>query len=201
MMRTVGSSSGPRPSRCSRARRAWRSPPWRSPPSCPDAARSRERRTAADRGRRWRIGGSVRDGGARPRGDAASPGGRGAPYSTGETGSWPPPPRCTSCGSIHGSRGRELQVQYVSHGVARASTSRCERRRQKMPRAALASSDIISGLHGGRSTISGRTSPTPGTPSQERPHLILDHRTDRAPHRGEGVLDVDAALRRRSCTS
>lgn len=34
---------------------------------------------------------------------------------------------------------------------------------QKMPRAALASSDIISGLHGGRNTISGRTSPTPVT--------------------------------------
>ncbi len=35
---------------------------------------------------------------------------------------------------------------------------------QKMPKADFASSDIISGVHGGRSTNSGRTSPTPGTP-------------------------------------
>ena len=42
-----------------------------------------------------------------------------------------------------------------------------ERGAQKMPRAALASSDIISGLHGGRMTISGRTSPTPGTAARK----------------------------------
>jgi hypothetical protein len=43
------------------------------------------------------------------------------------------------------------------------SVSRPEIHDQKMPSAAFDSSDIISGLHGGRSTISGRTSPTPGT--------------------------------------
>lgn len=54
--------------------------------------------------------------------------------------------------------GRKLQVQRVPHlgdGVKVGSDP------QNIPRAALASSDIISGLHAGRSTISGRTSPIP----------------------------------------
>ena len=67
--------------------------------------------------------------------------------------------------------------------VVRVSTgSACEAgwNPQKIPRAALASSDIISGDHGGRRTISASTE-SPGHGGQEPLHLVLDHRTDGHP--------------------
>jgi len=60
---------------------------------------------------------------------------------------------------------RKLQVQYLSQPatcVKPGAATRCAG--QKIPSAAFASSDIISGLQGGRSTNSGLTSSTLGTP-------------------------------------
>lgn len=57
--------------------------------------------------------------------------------------------------------GSELQVQVNNRGVGCVNG---EELGQKYPSAALASSDIISGVHGGRRTISASTDVTPGTP-------------------------------------
>ena len=84
----------------------------------------------------------------------------------------------------------ELQVRCQPDGRARRFGAR-----QKMPSAAFASSDIISGLQAGRRTISGRTSVTPGT-CDELLHLLLDERPDRTTHRRERVRDIDAPIGR-----
>ena len=69
---------------------------------------------------------------------------------------------------------RKLQVQYLSQPAGSVKSlgppppaipqGMPQRIPQKIPSAAFASSDIISGLHGGRSTNSGLTSSTPCTP-------------------------------------
>ena len=58
---------------------------------------------------------------------------------------------------------RKLQVQYLSQPATRVKPAP-HPSGQKIPSAAFASSDIISGLQGGRSTNSGLTSSTLGTP-------------------------------------
>ena len=58
------------------------------------------------------------------------------------------------------------------------------------------------GVHGGRSTNSGRTSLDAGRRRRRNAaHLVLDQRPDRASHRGERVLDVDVAVVVHVCTS
>ena len=151
----------PRASRCRRARRAWRSRSFLAPFSRRSGTRGAMRPvdrsgTAGPRAQRLRTaaGQHRRDGIIAP----TSPRHRVritvAPWSA-------------------------LQVQ-LTPAVAEPAPSTP----QKMPSAAFASSDIISGLHAGRKTISGRTSPIPAT-ARGTPHLVLDHRADRATHRRE----------------
>ena len=59
---------------------------------------------------------------------------------------------------------RKLQVQYLSQPATCVKPGDPHPVDQKIPSAAFASSDIISGLHGGRITKSGLTSPTFCTP-------------------------------------